>query len=53
LVEWAEEKEKPTRYWLSNLPKSTSLKHVIYTVKMRWHIERDCRELKNELGLNH
>jgi SRSO17 transposase len=53
LVEWPEEEEKPTRYWLSNLPKSTSLKHLVYTAKMRWHIERDYQELKDELGLNH
>ena len=53
LIEWPEEEEKPTRYWLSNLPKSTRLKHLIYTAKMRWHIERDYQELKDELGLNH
>ena len=53
LVEWPEDEGKPTRYWLSNLPKSTSLKHLIYTAKMRWHIERDYQELKDELGLNH
>ena len=52
-VEWPEEEAKPTRYWLSNLPKSTSLKHLVYTAKMRWHIERDYQELKDELGLNH
>lgn len=53
LVAWPEEEEKPTRYWLSNLPKSTRLKHLIYTAKMRWHIERDYQKLKDELGLNH
>ena len=53
LVEWPEEEEKPTRYWLSNLPESASLKHLVYTAKMRWHIERDYQELKDELGLNH
>jgi len=53
LIEWPEEESKPTRYWLSNLPESTSLKNMVYTAKMRWHIERDYQELKDELGLNH
>jgi len=38
---------------MSNLPKSTSLKQLVYTAKMRWHIERDYQELKDELALNH
>ena len=53
LVEWPEDEPKPTRYWLSNIPASTSLKHLVYTAKTRWHIERDYQELKDELGLNH
>ncbi len=53
LVEWPEDEPKPTRYWLSNLPASQSLKQLVYTAKMRWHIERDYQELKDELGLNH
>lgn len=53
LVEWPEEENKPTRYWLSNLSKSTTLTQLVYTAKMRWHIERDYQELKDELGLNH
>lgn len=53
LVEWPEDEPKPTRYWLSNLSASKSLKHLVYTAKMRWHIERDYQELKDELGLNH
>ncbi len=32
---------------------SQSLKQLVYTAKMRWHIERDYQELKDELGLNH
>ncbi len=53
LVEWPEDAPKPTRYWLSNLPASQSLKQLVYTAKMRWHVERDYQELKDELGLNH
>lgn len=53
LIEWPEGEQEPTKYWLSNLPKSATLKHLVYTAKMRWHIERDYQELKDELGLNH
>lgn len=53
LIEWPEEEKKPTRYWLSNLPASTTLKQLVYTAKMRWLIERDYQELKDELGINH
>ncbi len=53
MIEWPEGEQEPTKYWLSNLPKSTTLKHLVYTAKMRWHIERDYQELKDELGLNH
>ena len=53
LIEWLEDEPKPTKYWLGNLPESTTLKQLVYTAKMRWHIERDYQELKDELGLNH
>lgn len=53
LVEWPENEPKPTRYWLSNLPASQSIKQLVYAAKTRWHIERDYQELKDELGLNH
>jgi len=53
LIEWLEGENKPTKFWLSNLPKSITLKQLVYTAKMRWHIERDYQELKDELGLNH
>ena len=35
------------------LPADTSFKALVATVKMRWRIERDYRELKQELGLGH
>ncbi len=51
--EWPEGKDEPTRYWLSSLPKSTSLKQLVRQAKLRWRIERDYQELKGELGLDH
>ena len=53
LVEWPEADTAPTKYWLSNLPKSISMTKLVDTVKMRWRIERDYQELKQEFGLSH
>ena len=53
LIEWPDNEEQPTRYWLSTLSETTTRKKLVYTAKMRWRIERDYQELKQELGLNH
>lgn len=53
LIEWPEGAEEPKGYWLSTLPKSTSLKELVRLVHLRWRIERDYEELKTELGLGH
>jgi SRSO17 transposase len=53
LMEWPVGEEKPTKYFLSTLPEDTSLKDLVFTAKMRWRIERDYQELKQELGLGH
>src|SRR4029077_16868844 len=53
LIEWPRGETEPTHYFLSNLPESVSLEDLVATVKMRWRIERDYLELKQELGLGH
>lgn len=53
LIEWPYGEATPTHYFLSNLPVSVSLEELVATVKMRWRIERDYLELKQELGLGH
>lgn len=53
LIEWPYGEAAPTHYFLSNLPASVSLEQLVATVKMRWRIERDYLELKQELGLGH
>lgn len=53
LIEWPAGEVEPTKYWLSTLTETTSRKALVYTAKMRWRIERDYRELKQELGLGH
>ena len=51
--EWPEGEEKPTKLWLCSLPPGTALKKLIRLLKLRWRIERDYEDLKDELGLDH
>jgi len=53
LLEWPKTEKEPTKYWLSNLPESVSVRKLVATAKLRWRIERDYEELKQELGLGH
>lgn len=53
LVEWPEGDKEPLKYWLSTLSETTALRDLVATTKLRWRIERDYRELKQELGLGH
>jgi SRSO17 transposase len=53
LVEWPADKDRPTDYWLSNLPADTPIERLVALAKLRWRIEQDYRELKDALGLDH
>ena len=53
LVEWPVGTDEPTKYWLSNLPAKTPIKRLVYLAELRWLIERDYQELKQERGLGH
>jgi len=53
LIEWPVDQAEPTKYWLSTLPATTPLVQLVRTAKMRWRIERDYQELKQEFGLSH
>jgi SRSO17 transposase len=53
LIEWPEGEKEPTKYWLSTLPAATGIEELVATAKARWRIERDFRELKQEIGLGH
>ena len=53
LIEWPKTEKEPTKYWLSNLPSSIALRKLVAIAKLRWRIERDYEELKQELGLGH
>jgi SRSO17 transposase len=51
LIEWPQDEPEPTKYWLSTLPEETPLDGLVDVAKLRWRIERDYQELKQELGL--
>src|SRR3989441_9964046 len=53
LIEWPEEEKEPTKYWLSTLPEGIVFHRLVDIAKLRWRIERDYQELKQEVGLGH
>ena len=53
LIEWPEDEKAPTKFWLSTLDATVTFTHLIHKTKMRWRIERDYLELKQEVGLGH
>jgi SRSO17 transposase len=53
LIEWPAGDKEPSQYWLSTLPATTTLVDLVHRAKLRWRIERDYQDLKQELGLDH
>lgn len=53
VIEWPLGESEPTKYWLATLPQSVTFKELVRLIKLRWRIERDYQELKQELGLGH
>src|SRR5947209_12059299 len=51
LIEWPEDETEPTKYWFATLPEDIAFDRLVDATKLRWRIERDYQELKQELGL--
>lgn len=49
----ARRQDEPTKYWLSTLPEEIAFRRLVDFAKLRWRIERDYQELKQEVGLGH
>ena len=53
LIEWPRDDPEPTKYWLSTLQLTITRRAMVDQAKLRWRIERDYQDLKQELGLGH
>ena len=53
LIEWPEGEDEPANTGSSTLAKDISFRRLIDIAKLRWRIERDYQELKQEFGLGH
>ena len=53
MIEWPEGEATPTKYWLSTMPADTSMETLVRLAKVRWRIEWDYEELKQEFGLSY
>jgi SRSO17 transposase len=53
LIEWPRTEPAPIKYWLSTLPPTATRAELVQLAMLRWRIERDYQELKDELGLDH
>ena len=53
LIQWPKGEDAPTKYWLTTVDPHMSLRRLVDLAKMRWRIERDYEDLKQEAGLGH
>lgn len=53
LIEWPAGDADPLKYSVSTLPDDIALNDLVAQAHMRWRIERDYQDLKQELGLGH
>ena len=53
LVEWPRGEKTPVKYWFSTLERGITFERLVDITMMRWRIERDYHDLKQEAGLGH
>jgi SRSO17 transposase len=53
LIEWPKDEAAPTKFWLASVDDNMSFRDLVDLAKLRWRIERDYQELKQEIGLGH
>jgi SRSO17 transposase len=53
LMEWPMAASEPSRYWFSNLAETTTLRELVHWAKIRYFVEQNYQQLKDELGLDH
>ena len=53
LIGWPAGQAEPEKYYLSALPETAASNDLVRTAHMRWRIERDYQDLKQDMGLGH
>src|SRR5450432_394646 len=53
LCQWFDGDNAPSKYWLSTVPVDTTIRTLVRLAKLRWRVERDYQEMKQEVGLDH
>jgi SRSO17 transposase len=53
LCEWPRDEDSPTKFYFSSLSPNTSHRELVRIIKLRWRVERDYQDLKQEVGLDH
>jgi len=53
LVEWPHNKEEPTKFWFCSLAHQAGLRRLVRLAKIRWQVEQNYQQQKDELGLDH
>ncbi|MEI9914877.1 MAG: IS701 family transposase [Methylovirgula sp.] len=53
LIEWPKGEAEPIKYWFSTLAEKIAFTRLVDLTKLRWRIERDYQDLKQEIGLGH
>jgi SRSO17 transposase len=53
VIEWVEGEDKPTKFFLTTLPRRMTKKQIVRILKERWRTERVYEDMKGELGLDH
>jgi SRSO17 transposase len=52
LCEWPKDEKAPTKFYLSTQTASCSVKELVRTAHLRWRVERDYQDMKQEVGLD-
>jgi SRSO17 transposase len=53
LAEWPHKEKEPTKFWFCSLPHQAGLRRLVRLAKIRWQVEQNYQQQKDELGLDH
>lgn len=53
IIVWPEDQKEPSDYFLSNLGRRVRPKRLLELACLRWRVERDYQDMKQEVGLEH